>query len=258
MHASGRRQSHARAPKLHMRKLAPDYCEFVLSNTDVSVANALRRVMIAEVATIAIDLVEIENNTTVLNDEFIAHRLGLIPLLSHQAHLMKRPFEGTEETDITDIHFTLDVRCTSDQTLYVTTDDLMLDPNFPEIKPVNYRDITAQDKPIVLVKIRKNQELKLRAVARKGIGKDHAKWIPVATAVFQYLPVIRINEALMEEMSEQEKEEWCRSDPSGTFSYNQLTRRVGACVGGNGNSQAAQARVADKGVKQDGQGRGIR
>lgn len=35
---------------------------------------ACRRMMLAEVETIAIDLVEIENNTTVLNDEFLSHR----------------------------------------------------------------------------------------------------------------------------------------------------------------------------------------
>ena len=134
-----RRQSHARAPTLKIRKLTEEYCEFVLSNTDVSVANALRRVMVAEVATIAIDLVEIENNTTVLNDEFLAHRLGLIPLLSDHARMMKRPFEATDENDLTDIVFNLDIKCTTDQTLAITTDDLVLDPGYPEIRPVNYR-----------------------------------------------------------------------------------------------------------------------
>ena len=73
-----------REPKIKIRHLEQDNCEFVLSGTDPSVANALRRVILAEVPTIAIDLVEVENNTTVLNDEFIAHRLGLIPLLSHR------------------------------------------------------------------------------------------------------------------------------------------------------------------------------
>ena len=64
----------SRLPDLKIRELRESYCEFVLSSTDVSVANALRRVMLVEVPTIAVDLVEIEQNTTVLNDEFIAHR----------------------------------------------------------------------------------------------------------------------------------------------------------------------------------------
>lgn len=58
---------------------------FTLSDADTSMANALRRVMIAEVPTIAIDLVNIEYNTSPMFDEFIAHRLGLIPLASHEA-----------------------------------------------------------------------------------------------------------------------------------------------------------------------------
>ena len=72
-------------PKIEIQKLDKNKIIFILSNTDISVANALRRVMIAEVPTLAIDEVNIEINNTVLHDEFICHRLGLIPLLSEAA-----------------------------------------------------------------------------------------------------------------------------------------------------------------------------
>lgn len=222
-----RRESHARQPRITIRKLTHDYCEFVLSGTDISMANALRRTIIADVATIAIDLVEIENNTTVLADEFLAHRLGLIPLVSDLASRMKQPFEATgDENEITDVVLSLHVKCTQDATQYVTSNDFILDDLHDDVKPINYMAGPEGDKPVVIVKMRKGQELKLRAIARKGIGKDHAKWIPVATAVYHVMPEITINEALVDELTEAEREELSKSDPSGTFKYNQVTRRI--------------------------------
>ena len=81
-----RQSTTARNPKIDITDISKKgQISITLSNTDASIANALRRVMIAEVPTMAIDIVEIENNTSVLNDEFIAHRLGLIPLTSSRA-----------------------------------------------------------------------------------------------------------------------------------------------------------------------------
>ena len=69
-------------PKIELQTMSNDVIKFVLLQSDTSMANALRRIIIAEVPTIAIDLVEITTNTSVLHDEFLCHRLGLIPLIS--------------------------------------------------------------------------------------------------------------------------------------------------------------------------------
>lgn len=84
----------------------------------------------------AIDLVEIEQNTTVLNDEFIAHRLGLIPLVSGVVDRFKSTFEEAGKDDPTEVELSLHVKCTGEETMDVTSNDFILDNAFPEVKPV--------------------------------------------------------------------------------------------------------------------------
>ena len=79
---NGRYDAASSRPKITVRELNRDHANFILENVDLSFANSLRRIMIADIPTVAIDMVEVRNNTTVLPDEFLAHRLGLIPLLS--------------------------------------------------------------------------------------------------------------------------------------------------------------------------------
>jgi DNA-directed RNA polymerase II subunit RPB3 len=122
--------SYQRFPRVRIRELKEDYAKFELRDTDASIANALRRVMIAEVPTVAIDLVEIEVNSSVLNDEFIAHRLGLIPLTSAAAMQMRfsrdcDACDGDGSCEYCSVEFNLSARATdSDQTLEVTSNDL--------------------------------------------------------------------------------------------------------------------------------------
>ncbi|MCK4314070.1 DNA-directed RNA polymerase subunit D, partial [Candidatus Bathyarchaeota archaeon] len=52
----------------------------LIRGTDVPFINALRRIILAEVPCMAIDEVVMIENSSILQDEIIAHRLGLVPL----------------------------------------------------------------------------------------------------------------------------------------------------------------------------------
>ncbi|WJZ83911.1 hypothetical protein VitviT2T_003554 [Vitis vinifera] len=225
--------SYQRFPKIKIREVKDDYAKFELRETDASMANALRRVMIAEVPTVAIDLVEIEVNSSVLNDEFIAHRLGLIPLTSERAMAMRfsrdcDACDGDGQCEFCSVEFHLRAKCMTDETLDVTSKDLISSDH--TVVPVDFSDSSGYDsadkKGIIIVKLRRGQELRLRAIARKGIGKDHAKWSPAATVTFMYEPEIHINEDLMESLTLEEKTSWVESSPTKVFDIDASSQQV--------------------------------
>ncbi|RHY00032.1 hypothetical protein DYB36_001372 [Aphanomyces astaci] len=192
-----------RFPKIDLQEIRDDFIKFELSETDTSVANAIRRVMIAEVPTLAIDLVSIEVNTSVITDEFLAHRLGMIPLrLEGGLEAFKKRFVYSADCDCDEhcpncsVEFELDVRAESG-TQTVTSDSLRsLDPY---IKPVHFSSEeeanNTQDTGVIIAKLGPGQRLKLNAIAKLGIGKEHAKWSPVAVATYMFEPIITLNQS---------------------------------------------------------------
>ena len=135
------------------------------------------------------------------------------------------------DDDWTDVAFTLDVACSSSDALDVTSNDLVPDPPgaWPGVRPVGYTGEPGAPPPpdaprgILLVKLRRGQALKLRAIARRGVGKDHAKWSPVATAAFQYLPAITLDARLAASLTDAARDEWAAATPGGVFAHNKAT-----------------------------------
>ncbi|KAA8496082.1 DNA-directed RNA polymerases II, IV and V subunit 3 [Porphyridium purpureum] len=204
----GQAMPNARFPTLELSECTDESLKFVLSRTDASVANALRRVMIAEVPTIAIDLVNISFNSSPLHDEFIAHRLGMIPLVSDKAADMNytRDCECEDFCDLCAVVFQMDVEGQVEGTT-VTSQHLQnvwFDPDtYPRastVEPVHWScgaehpdpALDASASGIIIAKLKAGQRIKLEAIARKGIGKEHAKWSPVATVSYKSEPVVSL------------------------------------------------------------------
>jgi DNA-directed RNA polymerase II subunit RPB3 len=231
-------------PSIEIRESTPEKTIFKLSNVDTSIANSLRRVIIAEVPTLSIDLVEIENNTSVLHDEFIAHRLGLIPIVTPDfrdnniRYMDDMRFSRECDCDIScehcSVEFELDVTCRDRETLEVTSKDLKVckekSTTHPEVHalygPKLNDEYDEEGDGILIVKLSRNQQIKLRAIAKKGVGKEHAKWSPVATVTYSIVPEILLNQSMMNSLSTDQKKEFVDSCPSKVYEYNRDTDKV--------------------------------
>jgi len=158
----------------------------IIEGADTPYMNALRRIMLAEVPCMAIDEVVFIENSSMLHDEILAHRLGLIPLKT-DLDTYNLPDECSCKSEfgcnLCRVGLTLEAEAT-EKTATVYSRDLHSDN--PDIIPVS-------DK-IPLVKLAPDQKIKLEAYARLGKGKDHAKWQPVSSCTYRYMPEIEVDE----------------------------------------------------------------
>jgi len=129
-----------------------------LKGIPLQYANALRRICLNGVPIYAIDTVYILANSSVLADEGIAHRLGLIPL--------KTELSAVQQNNESDkIMFTLDSGETSESRTILSGE---LKSQDDIVKPI------ADNIPIVT--LAPGQRLNIEAYARLGRGTEHAKW----------------------------------------------------------------------------------
>ncbi len=117
-----------------------------------SLANSIRR-YVSHILTLAVDEIEISKNDSPLYDETIAHRIGLIPLKTNKT------INGKIE-----INFDLD----SQKEGFVYSGEMVSSEKNAEV---------VYDKmPITILP--KGHELKLKATAKAGIGREHSKFSP--------------------------------------------------------------------------------
>lgn len=153
---------------------------FIIEGADVSLVNALRRISMVEVPTMAIETVEILKNDARIFDEALAHRLGLVPITTHlQSSVL--PSECDCEDHCPRCSVSLVLKGKGPKTLY--SGDLKSED--PNTKPVL--------DTIPLVKLKDGEEVELEAIAKLGLGGDHAKWQPTTSCAYKYYPQITVD-----------------------------------------------------------------
>ena len=146
-----------------------------LKGVPIQYANALRRICLNGVPIFAIDTIDILENTSIMPDEALAHRLGLIPLKTDSVVAMSE--EEIKESG-SRVMLTLDSEEINDR------------ENDGDSRTVFSNELKSQDEQIrptsdkiPIVTLAPGQKVKFQAYARLGRGTEHAKWNSAITSV---------------------------------------------------------------------------
>tara|TARA_X000000368_G_C23029308_1_gene711716 strand:+ start:925 stop:2103 length:1179 start_codon:yes stop_codon:yes gene_type:complete len=179
-------------PKIDAILEEHDIMTFNISNTNVSIANGLRRTIMADIDIAVLDTNEgaitIENNTTMFNNEILKQRLGCIPVIMNDLN-----------DSVKDLKLVIDRVNTSNSLEYITTKDFKLfdkktDKELPEKKvrelfPPNKQTksyiLFARLKPQISKEI-KGEQLKLTCNLNIKKAKDSGMYNVVSSCAYKY------------------------------------------------------------------------
>lgn len=139
-----------------------------LKGVPLQYANALRRICLNGVPVFAIDIVDIIENSSVLADEALAHRLALIPIKTDTSRFVEpAKCDCKSETGCSNcrVMMVLDSGDT-DASRTVLSNELTSEDE--DVKPIS-------DKVPIVILV-PGQRVKVEAYARLGRGIEHAKW----------------------------------------------------------------------------------
>ena len=266
--------------QVQLHRNLPLDASFSLIGLDAAIANAFRRILIAEIPTLAIENVYIRSNDSIIADEVLSHRLGQIPLTGPLAglkwleYIPRRPQgllgedsgrameDDREAKDNDTIVLKLQVRCEwkngmkgregEPEELYehsnVYASDLVYEVQGRQsnyfsgenaIRPANPR--------ILIAKIRPGDEIDMVMHAVKGIGADHAKFSPVATATYRLLPTIDISRPIVGD----DAKKFARCFPKGVIGYEEVTQEESERKGSGYEGKVGEKKAVVKDVMRD-------
>lgn len=168
--------------EIQFSRLEDSIARFTLSGVSGAFANSLRRSMIGEVPTLAIDDIKIYDNTSVLFDEMLAHRIGMIPIRTDLSRFVREEACSCEGKGCPHCRVVFTLTVEGPRTVY--SGDLISED--PMTTPV--------DMNIPLVKLWEDQKVVIEATAYLNSGTEHAKWQPTVTCGFKEYPVIEITD----------------------------------------------------------------
>ncbi|MBF93233.1 MAG: DNA-directed RNA polymerase subunit D [Euryarchaeota archaeon] len=181
--------------KIEILKESEDGMQLLLSGTDRSFANALRRSLISDTPKMAIDSVrfqlgtkeqdqEIWETTGPIPDEMVAQRLAMVPIPTEHDKFHFRD-ECPNCKDLVEE----DRGCLECQMIYTcvvfgTEEGKWVTAGDMKYLGEESLEIPGEYKSIPLTKLLKGQMIEFYATAVMGRGRDHTKWSPVCGVTF--------------------------------------------------------------------------